>query len=137
MVNSISTSFIRTLCDEIGYTTSIDSDGDIKICLSADSDFGHNVYVFIRVSDDKILRVFALTDISIPQSSAGKVLVKFNEYNHRNLFMKAYLQNDGCPVVERCELIDENVSEAFIKENCIKMLASLCWKFFKENLAEY
>lgn len=48
MVNSISTSFIRGLCDEIGYTTSVDSDGDILIRLSADNDFGHDVLVFIE-----------------------------------------------------------------------------------------
>ena len=79
MVNSISTSFIRGLCDEIGYTTSVDSDGDILIRLSADNDFGHDVLVFIRVSDNKLLRIFSLTDFTIGQHDVGKTLVKLNE----------------------------------------------------------
>lgn len=118
MVNSISTSFIRGLCDEIGYTTSVDSDGDILIRLSADNDFGHDVLVFIRVSDNKLLRIFSLTDFTIGQHDVGKTLVKLNEYNHMKSYMTAYLQNDGRVVVERLEIIDMNVSEEFIKGMC-------------------
>lgn len=137
MVNSISTSFIRGLCDEIGYTTSVDSDGDILIRLSADNYFGHDVLVFIRVSDNKLLRIFSLTDLTIGQHDVGKTLVKLNEYNHMKSYMTAYLQNDGRVVVERLEVIDVNVSEEFIKENCIKACVSISWNFFKDNFSEY
>jgi len=137
MVNSISTSFIRGLCDEIGYTTSIDSDGDISIRLSADSDFGHEVLIFIRVLDNKLLRIFSMADFTIGQHNVGMTLVKLNEYNQKKTYMTAYLQNDGHVVVERMELIDVNVSEEFIKENCIKTCASISWNFFKDNFSEY
>lgn len=137
MVNSISVSYVRSLCDKIGFNTKVNEDGDIILRLDADSDFGHDVIIFLQVTDDKLLRVFAMTDIKIPQSNVGKTLIKLNEYNNLNLYMKAYLLDDGHLVVERHELIDENVSEEFIKENCIKLCISSCWQFFKKNFADY
>lgn len=67
MVNSISTSFIRGLCDELGFKTTIDSDGDISLILGADADFGHDVLVFIRVTKNKFLRIFSMSDFKIEQ----------------------------------------------------------------------
>ena len=52
MINSINISMVRQLCDKAGIANSIDDDGDIRILLSADSDFGHNVAVYINVSKD-------------------------------------------------------------------------------------
>lgn len=137
MVNSISTSFIRGLCDEIGYTSSVDSDGDILLRLSADSDFRHDVLVFIRVIDNKYLRIFSMADFVIEQNNVAKTLIKLNEYNHTKTYMTAYLQSDGRVLVERMEYIDQNVSEDFIKENCIKACCGISWNFFKNNFSEY
>ena len=137
MVNSIRTSFIRGLCDELGYNTSVDSDGDICLVLTADSDFGHNVLVFMRVIDNKILRLFSMSDFKIGQEDVAKTLLKLNKYNHQKLFMKSYLQDDGHVIVERGELIDENVSEEFIKQNCIRECVGMSWQFFKNNFSEY
>lgn len=137
MVNSISSSFIRGLCDELGLNTKIDSDGDIAIRLEADSDFNHDVIIFLRVIDNKLLRVFAMSEIKVTQSQVGKTLIALNEYNNKSVYMKAYIGTDGSPITERFELIDENVSEEFIKENCIKLMLNQSWKFFKEYFAEY
>lgn len=136
MVNSISTSYIRGLCDEMGYTSKIDTDGDIQLRLNADSDFGHDVLIFLEVKNNW-LRVFALADFTIEQHQVAKTLIKLNEYNKGQKLMNAYLAENGRVLVERAELIDENVSEEFIKENCIKLCLRACWQFFKENFAEY
>lgn len=137
MVNSISTSFIRGLLDELGLGTKIDSDGDIVIVFDADSDFKHDVLCFFSVNDNKWLRIYATTLIEISQSRVGETLIKLNEYNESNKLMKAYLAKNGRIWVERIELIDEDVSEEFIKENCIKLLLPLIWNFFKDNFAKY
>lgn len=137
MVNSISTSFIRGLCDELGFKTTIDSDGDISLFLGADADFGHDVLVFIRVTKNKFLRIFSMSDFKIEQRDVAKTLVKLNEYNHTKTFMTGYLQDDGRVIVERIECIDENVSEEYIKLNCIRECVSASWNFFKNNFSEY
>lgn len=137
MVNSISTSFIRGLCDELGFKTTIDSDGDISLILGADADFGHDVLVFIRVANNKLLRVFSMSDFKIEQRDVAKTLVKLNEYNRTKTYMTGYLQDDGRVIVERIECIDENVSEEYIKLNCIKECVGVSWNFFKNNFSEY
>ena len=136
MVNSISASFIRELCDEIGFRTEIDSNGFISLCLSKDEDFGHDVLVVFSVDNNR-LHIFSFArGLEIEQRDVAKTLVKLNKYNAKG-YMTAYLSGDGDVMVDRLELLDEEVSESFIKENCIKLCVQVCWNFFKENFAEY
>ena len=138
MINSINISMVRQLCDKAGIANSIDDDGDIRILLSADSDFGHNVAVYINVSkDNKWLRTFAMTDMEIPQNRLGDAMVRVNRYNEKNYLMKAYITENGRLFVERNELIDENVSEEFVINNCVKIFPPAAWSFFKEYFGNF
>ena len=136
MVNSISTSFIRGLCDEIGFRTEIDSNGFISLCVSKDEDFGHDVLVVFYVDDNRLQILSFARGLRIEQRDVAKTLVKLNKYNAEG-YMPAYLNDNGDVIVRRLEFLDEEVSESFIKENCIKLCVQFCWKFFKENFAEY
>ena len=50
-MKGITRDYIRKICDDLGLTSSIDSDGDIRVVLSADEDFGHDVLVFFSVDE--------------------------------------------------------------------------------------
>lgn len=138
MINSINISMVRQLCDKAGIANSIDDDGDIRILLSADSDFGHNVAVYINVSkDNKWLRTFAIAGFEVPQERLAEVMIRMNDYNRKGDLLKAYLTEKGRVIVERYELIDEYVSEEFILENCIKLFPGKAWTFYKENFSDF
>lgn len=51
--------------------------------------------------------------------------------------MKAYIDNDGDVVIERWEIIDEEVSEDFVLNNMIKLCPPLIWSFFKDYFADF
>lgn len=137
MANSVNILMLRNLCDEMGFRSKIDSDGDICLVLSADDDFGHDVCVFIRATEKSTYRIWGMAGFKVEQHNVGKVLLKLNDYNKSSLFMKAYLEESGLVIVERGELLDEEVSEEFIKANCIGMCITLIWNFFKDNFSDF
>lgn len=137
MINSIDINMVRSFCDRANFATTVDQDGDLYLVFSADSDFGHNVVVYFGVTDNKWLRLFAMADMEVTQDRLGETMVRINNFNSSNYLLKAYLTEKGRIFVERNELIDENVSEEFIMENCIRFFPPAAWKFFKTNFGDY
>lgn len=136
MINSIDVNLIRTLCDKANMSTKVDEDGDVAMCLHADADFGHDVFIFFGAQDNW-LSMRGMSNFLVEQNKVGEVLVKLNDFNLKKRWGKAYLAENGRIVLERQELIDENVSEEFLLENCIKFFPPVVWNFFKENFANY
>ena len=124
---------IRKICDDLGLTSSIDSDGDIRVVLSADEDFGHDVLVFFSVDEKgNWLRVMGMAvDFDASQDNLAKYMLAINNYNRRQKLFKAYMTKEGRVIIERWELMDEDVSEEFIKENCVKISLPGIWDAFK------
>lgn len=137
MINSIDINLVRSMCDKANLATTVDNDGDLYLLLNADQDYGHNVIVFFSVTDNKWLRTFAMTDMEIPQNRLGDAMVRVNRYNEKNYLMKAYITENGRLFVERNELIDENVSEEFVINNCVKIFPPAAWSFFKEYFGNF
>lgn len=137
MINSINISTIRDFCDKAGFTTKLDSDGDIAMRLSADSDFGHDVHIFFSVEDMKWLRIWGTSQLQIRKEQIKDVVMRINEYNRDTRYMKAYYnESKNWIVFERYELIDENVSEEFILNNFVKICPSQIWQAFTKKFGD-
>ncbi len=131
MPSEISQKYISDLLDELNFESGIDYDCDLFIILDADSDFEYNVQIYYTVEDNHWLRVWAIApDFDSQCANKQKVLDAINKCNAAQKFVKAYLMNDNRIIIERYELIDEYVSDDYIKINCLKAVSSALWQAF-------
>lgn len=132
MPSSISQRLISDSLDEIGFDSNIDKDCDLYIILHGDGDFPYNVQIYYEVENDKWLRVFAVSpDLDSRCYNRQRNLEAINKCNSEQKMTKAYLHNNGTRiVVERYELIDEYVSDDYLKKNCLKFNTQCMWRAF-------
>ena len=132
MPSEISQRYISDILDSCNFDSQIDSDCDLLVILHADSDFRYNVQIYYSVDDNKWLRVWGVApDFDSRCYNKQRVLDAINACNRDQKMVKAYLHQNGTRVFcERYELIDEYVSEDYIKNNCIKLNTVLIWKAF-------
>lgn len=137
-MNYINKSIVREMCDEAGFRTTITESGAICMILAADEDYGHDVWVVFEVDEkNNRLRVVAYGGINVKQTKLADAISRVNKYNKETSLMKAYIDNDGDVVIERWEIIDEEVSEDFVLNNVIKLCPPLMWSFFKDYFADF
>lgn len=130
MPSEISQRYISDALDSFNIDSQIDRDFDLVVILPADSDFGYNVQIYYTVEDNKWLRVFGVApEFDSCCHNKQRVLDVINAYNRDQKLIKAYL-NDDRVVCERYELIDEYVSDDYIKNNCVRLNLTLIWKAF-------
>lgn len=132
MPSSISQRLISDSLDEMGFDSNIDRDCDLFIILRGDTDFRFNVQVYYEVENDKWLRVFAVSpEFDSRCYNRQRNLEAINKCNSEQKMTKAYLHSNGTRiVVERYELIDEYVSNDYLKKNCLKFNTTCIWKAF-------
>lgn len=132
MPSEISQRYISDILDSCDFDSRIDEDCDLLVILHADSDFGYNVQIYYTVEDNKWLRVWGVAPHFDSRCyNKQRVMDALNACNRDQKMIKAYLHSNGTRVIcERYELIDEYVSEDYIKNNCIKMNTGLIWKAF-------
>ncbi len=132
MPSEISQRYISDILDSCNFDSQIDSDCDLLVILHADSDFRYNVQIYYSVDDNKRLRVWGVApEFDSRCYNKQRVLDAINACNRDQKMVKAYLHQNGTRVIcERYELIDEYVSEDYIKNNCIKLNTGLIWKAF-------
>lgn len=130
-VKGITRDQIRTYLDEVGTSTRVDSDGDLFTVFPADEEFNHNVVIFFYVKDNS-LGVYAFaTEFQVPEEKTLDALIAINQWNAERKFPKVYLK-DQIVQAEQWFALDEEVSVEYIKENCIRMMIALIWRFFVE-----
>jgi len=132
MVKNVSKIEFRSYLDEIGFPNKIDSDGDVSVIFNADNDFGHDVYMFFRFSEEnqgKISAFAVAPDFKINDDEVAHLLIKCNEWNANSSIGIAYCVNKQ-PRISNVVFTDEPVSESFLKENFIKLTLQSFWKFF-------
>lgn len=118
---------IRGYLDELHISTRIDDDGDMVIVQSADDDFGHDVVIFVIVSNNRLSYAAGAPDYK----PAGDPLFLANRHNCRRNLPTAVVR-DGNVRMECSFLLDEEVSKAYIVENCIKMVLGSIWRGYVE-----
>lgn len=116
---------IRQYLDELNISTRIDDDGDMVIVQTADEDFGHDVVIFVMVNDNRLSYAAGAPGYVTSQDP----MILANRHNcTRN--MPTAVVRDGNIRMECSFLLDEEVSKAYIVENCIKMVLGSIWQGF-------
>lgn len=122
---TIDKALIRTYLDELEVATSIDEDGDILIVQGADSDFAHDVLIYVIVKNNRLSYVAGAKNYT----PAGDPLFLANRHNCRSILPTAVVR-DGNVRMESSFLLDEEVSKEYIVENCIKFVLGSIWRSF-------
>lgn len=124
----ISTQQIRSYTDALGIPSRVDSDGSIMISLDPDEDFGYPIVICILVEEGRRLLFIAASPGYKPK---GDQLFLANRHNGRRYFPTAVVR-DGSLRFEYSFLIEEEVSEDYIRENCVHNVLSAIWTSFCE-----
>ncbi len=123
----IDKNLIRGYLDELHISTRIDDDGDMVIVQSADNDFGHDVVIFVIVNNNRLSYSAGASGYRPAQDP----FTLANRHNCRRYLPTAVVR-DGNVRMECSFLLDEEVSKAFIVENCIKMVLGSIWRAYVE-----
>lgn len=123
----IDKNLIRGYFDELKISTRLDDDGDIMIVQSADEDFGHDVVIFVMVNNNRLSYAAGAPGYEPRQD----VYYLANRHNCRRNLPTAVIR-DGNVRMECSFLLDEEVSKAYIVENCIKMVLGSIWRAYVE-----
>ncbi|MBQ7690699.1 MAG: hypothetical protein IJT30_05870 [Muribaculaceae bacterium] len=129
MLKEISRDLIRGYLDDVGVSTRIDDDGDIFTLLRADENFNHDVAVFFNVNGNWLWIFGQAHNLTVEESDKTRVLKILNEHNRKAKIVNGYMMKETIRF-EHCYLLDEEVSEAYIKENCLRMTVSAIWHSF-------
>lgn len=116
---------IRGYLDELRISTRLDDDGDMVIVQSADEDFGHDVVIFVMVNNNRLSYAAGAPGYEPRQDPYHLA----NRHNCRRNLPTAVVR-DGSVRMECSFLLDEEVSKAFIVENCIKMVLGSIWRAY-------
>lgn len=122
---NIDKSLIREYLDELHIATRTDDDGDLVIVQSADEDFQHDVVIFVIVNDNRL----SFAAGAPGYKPAGDPLFLANRHNCRRNLPTAVVRDSNIRM-ECSFLLDEEVSKAYIVENCIKMPLGSIWRAF-------
>lgn len=122
---TVDLNLIRRYLDELQVPTLLDDDGDLVVTQAADSDFEHKVLIFITVNNGRVSYSAGAPDYA-PE---GDLLYLVNRHNLRSIMPMAVVRNDAIRM-EYTFVLDEEVSESYIKNNCIVMILSAIWHAF-------
>ena len=119
----IDKNIIRGYLDELRISTRLDDDGDMVVVQSADEDFGHDVVIFVMVNNNRLSYAAGAPGYEPRQDPYHLA----NRHNCRRNLPTAVVR-DGNVRMECSFLLDEEVSKAYIVENCIKMVLGSIWR---------
>lgn len=135
-LNKLTPERLRAMLDEMGIQTTADSDGDLYTVLGAGTDFSHNVIIYFVIDGDWLGVTGFADGFDIEERNLAAAICYANEFNRRAKLPKVFISNSRYRL-EHWTLIDEEVSEAFVKENCIRMIVPLIWRFFSETERQF
>lgn len=124
-MNSINSDIIRSILDELQIATTLDEDGDLRLCLSADENFPYDVVIYVMVNNNQLSFAAGAMDYT----PAADLYHLANKHNCNNILPVAVVR-DGNIRMECSFLLDEEVSKEYIVNNCIRLPISQIWKAF-------
>lgn len=131
MIRRISRDLIRMYLDEMGVTTRIDEEGDLVTVLKADDDFSHDVVIFYMVRGGWLHVEGQAVDYNVDEKERIRVLEALNEHNGSHTMSFGFLYK-GLIKFKHSLLIDEEVSEAYLKKNGLRLGIYTIWRSFVE-----
>lgn len=129
MVKGISQELIRSYLDDLRISTSKDNEGDLYMMLEADDDFGHDVVVYFFVEDNQLGIYAFATGYKLTEDQLFDAMVAVNNANLHKRYISGFIKDNSIQV-HHWFYLDEEVSEEYIKENCLKMMISTVWRYF-------
>lgn len=105
---------------EAGIKTILDQDGSLLTVLTADEQFGHNVLIRYIVRGDSLLIVGQASDYNVPKQAQKNVLKALNIHNINHPETSGDLHDDTV-MFKHSVMIDEDVSEDYVREHVVKM----------------
>lgn len=116
---------VRQLFEEIGLPLVEDEDGDFVFLQTADSNFPHDVVVYVFVHNNRLSYAAGAPTFK-PQ---GNLLELANRHNCNRTMPTAVVRGENIRL-EATFLLDEEVSKEYITENCIKLVLGAIWQAF-------
>lgn len=124
-MNSIDKNLIRSYLEELQVSLSTDEDGDMIIVQSADTDFPHDVIIFVLINNNRLSFVAGAPGYVVSTDPYQLA----NRHNCRHILPMAVVR-DGNIRMECSFLLDEEVSKEYIVNNCIRMSLASIWRSF-------
>lgn len=118
--------YIRSLLDRLDVPTRLDDDGDLMVTLDADNDFPHDLFICIVVEDGNRINLIGAAPDYHPEED---LYVLANRHNNRANYPTAVVRS-GSIRMEYSFFIDEEVSDEYIKYDCLKRQISAFWNAF-------
>jgi hypothetical protein len=115
-----------------GVKFHVNDTGNCIVVFSADKDFGFDVVVIFDARDSGSIQVTGVSpDFDKANGDAANLIALCNRWNSEKLVPKAYYDVADKHTVAECSFfLDEEVSDGYIIENCIKVPVSGAWQFF-------
>lgn len=126
-MKGINKKIICSLLEKAGVTYNTDEDGSLLVLQGADEDFPHNVLIYIIVNNNRLSFFGGAPDYH-PE---GNLLEMANNHN-LNHFIPIAVVRDGNVRMEQHFILDEEVSEQHVIENCLLMPLASIWHAFKD-----
>lgn len=115
------------LLNKLGIPVQEDEDGDFIVLQQGDADFPHDVVVYITVNNNKLSYHAGAPGWS-PDCS---LLSEANRFNCDHIAPTAVVRGSSL-CMEVHFLLDEEVSEEYVKSNCILFPLSSIWHAFMD-----
>lgn len=105
---------------EAGVKTIPDQDGSLLTVLTADELFCHNILIRYILRGDCLLIVGQASDYKVPKHAQKDVLMALNIHNINHPETVGDLHDDTV-MFKHSVMIDEDVSEDYVREHVVKM----------------
>ena len=123
---------VRDVLDEMHLTSRYNENGHLEVVFGASEEFVYDVVIIIDVENDR-LKFFSFAPGSEPDADVFRLA---NCHNIR-CYLPVCVVRDGHVHFEYTFLLDEEVSEEYFKDNCVRMLISSILSSFRDLEKEY
>lgn len=131
MINSVSPSTVRDMLDVSGLATQRFGN-DIRVIITNDEEIPFPIVITFRVSDNWIMTIGQAANFELDHSKRALILERLNKWSLQNICITPCLSDNGALLARSAMLIDLDVSEKYVLENCLLQPIKLTVRFFKQ-----
>lgn len=131
MIRNLSTELVRSLLAKADISVVQDKDGRFLTVLKSNEQFNHDVVIRYIVRGECLLMVGQASAYDVPAECRSDVILALNIHNMRRYACAGAL-HDNTIMFKHSLMVDEDVSEEHILENCVKAGTESIWNAFVE-----
>ena len=126
---------VRDFLDEIHLTSRYDDNGNLEVVFGASEEFVYDIVIIISTDNDR-LSYFSFAPGYTPRTADPFRLA--NSHNRRCYMPVCVVRGEDEHIdFEYSYLLDEEVSEEFVRENCVVMPIRCILRSFADLEKEY